>query len=112
MLAPMRWLPVSFCFVMAVACTSPQPVPFDGTGVALGLTNRTNDTVCFLFLSSPGEERWTDDILGSATIASSATHTVRVPRGIWDLRAENCAHELMGILRGARITRATTLVLQ
>lgn len=112
MLARMRWLLVFVLAAVMLACASPQPVPFDGTGVALGLTNRTSDTVCFLFLSSPGDERWTDDILGSSTIASGATHTIRVPRGMWDLRAENCAHELMGVLRGARITRATTLVLQ
>lgn len=112
MLARMRWLRVFVSFAAVLACSSPQPVPFDGTGVTLNLTNRTSDSVCFLFLSTPGEDHWTDDILGSATIASGATHGVRVPRGIWDLRAENCAHELMGVLRGARITRATTLMLQ
>lgn len=87
-------------------------VASDGSAVALGLTNRTNDTLCYLFLSNPGEDRWSDDLLGSATIASGSTATVRVPRGFWDLRAENCAHELMGVLRGARITRATTLIMQ
>ena len=61
MLARMRWLLVFVLAAVMLACASPQPVPFDGTGVALGLTNRTSDTVCFLFLSSPGDERWTDE---------------------------------------------------
>jgi hypothetical protein len=84
----------------------------DGTAISLGLTNRTNDTMCFLFVSPHGEDRWSEDLLGNATISSGETHAVRVPRGYWDLRAENCNHELLGLLRGAHIARATTLVVQ
>lgn len=95
-----------------LACSSTQPVALDGTAVPLGLTNRASETVCFLFLSVPGEDRWSDDLLGSATIDPNTTRTVRIPRGLWDLRTENCQHELMGVMRAARITRATTLVVQ
>lgn len=94
------------------ACASTPRFVNDGTAVPLGLTNRASETVCFLFLSAPGEDRWSDDLLGSATIDPNTTHTVRVPRGIWDMRTENCQHELMGVMRNARITRATTLVVQ
>lgn len=98
-------------FVLA-ACSSPQAVVDDGTAVALSLANRAQDTVCYLFLSTPGQDNWSDDLLGSATIAPGSTRTVRVPRGVWDLRTENCNHELMGVVRGARINRATSLFMQ
>ena len=98
---------------LLAACASSRPaVVSDGTGVPLGLTNRMGESVCFVFLSVPGQDRWGDDILGSATIDAGATRTVQVPRGLWDMRAESCSHELMGVVRAARITRATTLVLQ
>jgi len=98
--------------VFAGCASTPTRIVNDGTAVPLGLTNRAAETVCYLFLSAPAEDRWSDDLLGSATIEPGATRTVRVPRGIWDLRTENCEHELMGVMRSARITRATTLVVQ
>ncbi len=99
--------------IALAACSSPQSsLVLDGTAVPLGLTNRASETVCYLFLSAPGEDRWSDDLLGNTTIDPNTTRTVRVPRGFWDLRTENCQHELMGVMRNARITRATTLIVQ
>jgi len=98
---------------LLAACSTARPtLVADGTGVPLNLTNRMGESVCFVFLSLPGQDRWGDDILGSATIDAGASRTVQVPRGLWDMRAESCAHELMGVVRAARITRATALVLQ
>jgi hypothetical protein len=94
------------------ACSSSPTIVDDGTAVALSLANRAQDTVCYLFLSAPGQDTWSDDLLGSATIAPGSTRTVRVPRGVWDLRTENCNHEMMGVVRGARINRATSLFMQ
>lgn len=98
--------------VVCAGCASSTRVVNDGTAVPLGLTNRAAETVCYLFLSPPSEDRWSEDLLGSATIDPGTTRTVRIPRGFWDLRTENCQHELMGVMRNARITRATTLVVQ
>jgi hypothetical protein len=107
-----RLVRLALCALLSAACATPSPVVLDGTAVSLGLTNRTGDTLCFLFVSAHGEDRWSDDLLGSASISAGDTRSVRVPRGYWDLRAENCNHELLGLLRGARITRSTTLVVQ
>ncbi|MFO0644776.1 MAG: hypothetical protein U0326_00910 [Polyangiales bacterium] len=105
--------PLRLVLALALAaCSAPQRIVDDGTAVPLGLTNRASETVCYLFLSTPGEDRWGDDLLGSATIEPGTTRSVRIPRGFWDLRTENCQHELMGVMRSARITRATTLVVQ
>lgn len=98
--------------LLGCAGSRPTPAVADGTGVPLNLTNRMGEAVCFLFLSPPGQDRWGDDILGSATIDAGSSRTVQVPRGLWDMRAESCAHELMGVVRAARITRATALVIQ
>lgn len=104
---------VALAALVALGCASSRPATVsDGTGVPLNLTNRMSEAVCFLFLSPPGQDRWGDDILGSATIDEGASRTVQVPRGLWDMRAESCSHELMGVVRAARITRATALVLQ
>ncbi len=100
------------CTLALAACASPALPPSGGPEVLLGLTNRTSDTVCFLFLARPNSDRWSADVLGTQDIPSGATRQVRIPSGFWDLRTENCAHELLGVLRAARITRATTLVLQ
>ncbi len=83
-----------------------------GTGAPMRLVNRTNDTVCYLYLSPPGDDDWGSDWLGSDSLDPGESQTVNLPPGQWDLRTENCQHETTGVLRGARMTRATTLVLQ
>lgn len=95
------------------ACASTPRLRRDGPdGVNIAITNRTAETVCFLFLSPPAEDAWSDDMLGSATLSPRSRLSVRLPPGIWDLRTENCQHEDTGLLRAARIARGTVLVLQ
>jgi hypothetical protein len=99
--------------VFALSCSTASPrLVNDGSFVSLALLNRTSERVCYLSLSPPNDEAWSDDLLGSATIAPGATQAVRLPPGEWHLRTENCQHEVTGIVRNARITRSTTLVLQ
>lgn len=102
---------LALCLSVACAAT-PRPVRDSHDGVNVAVTNRTADTVCFLYLSPPAEDNWGDDMLGSATLAPRARLTVRLPPGIWDMRTENCQHEDTGLLRRARIARGTVLVLQ
>ncbi len=100
--------------VLSSACASTPRRDTGGTGgsVAMTLVNRTSDSVCYLYLSPPGEDSWGNDWLGSGTLGAGEQQTLSLPHGQWDLRTENCQHEPTGLLRGARITRATTLVLQ
>jgi len=99
--------------VLGAACASPQRMRRDGPdGVNIAITNRTAETVCFLYLSPPADDTWSDDMLGSGTLAPRTRLTVRLPPGVWDLRTENCQHEDTGLLRAARIARGTVLVLQ
>lgn len=83
----------------------------DADTVPLALVNQTHDTVCFLYLSPRGRDAWSDDLL-SGSIDPGHRRAIRLPPGVWDMRAENCEHEAVGIQGGARITRGTTLLLQ
>jgi len=106
-------LGLGLAMCLSAACAStPRPRRDGPDGVNIAVTNRTAETVCFLYLSPPAEDAWSDDMLGSATLSPRSRLTVRLPPGIWDLRTENCQHEDTGLLRGARIARGTVLVLQ
>ena len=63
--------------VIAGCASSPTRIVNDGTAVPLGLTNRAAETVCYLFLSAPAEDRWSDDLLGSARITRATTLVVQ-----------------------------------
>ena len=93
-------------------CASSQRAFSDGTTIPVSMVNRTHDTVCFVYLSPVNGDSWSDDVLGSSTVPDGATRTIHVPPGNWDIRIENCQHEGSSILRGARIARGSSLVLQ
>lgn len=106
------WLCRVLWLVLAVGCASAPRRGFDQATVSLRLLNRTSETVCYLFVSPRDQDAWSDDVLGSASIDPGRGQLVRLPPGLWDLRTENCQHEATGVLRGARITQNTTLMLQ
>lgn len=83
----------------------------DEDTVPLTVVNRTTESLCFLYVSPRGRDVWSDDAL-SGTVEPQRRGALRLPPGVWDLRTENCQHEATGILRDARITRGTTLLLQ
>jgi hypothetical protein len=107
-------LPVTALLLLAslTACASAPRAFSDGMTVPVAVINRTRDTICYLYLSPINDDSWSDDVLGSTTVSDGATRTIRVPPGNWDIRIENCQHEGSSILRGARIARGSSLVLQ
>ncbi|MDO9017109.1 MAG: hypothetical protein Q8S73_22810 [Deltaproteobacteria bacterium] len=112
MLRSVRHLAASLLLCGLLACASAPRTFADSMTVPVRVVNRTGDTICFLYLSPINDDSWSDDVLGSSTVSEGATRTVRVPPGSWDIRIENCQHEGSSILRGARIARGSTLVLQ
>lgn len=106
------WLRRVLWLVLGLGCASATRRGFDQATVSLRLLNRTSETVCYLFVSPRDQDAWSDDVLGSASIDPGRGQLVRLPPGLWDLRTENCQHEATGVLRGARITQNTTLMLQ
>ena len=97
---------------LAGACASAQRARDDASAVPVSVLNRTRDVVCYLYVSPMNSDSWSEDLLGSATVPDGTTRVVRVPTGNWDLRVENCDHENAAVLRGARIARGATIVLQ
>lgn len=98
--------------ILCLSCAARPRVSRSSDSTALTLVNRTSESVCYLYSSPPNDDLWGPDLLGSDTISPGETHVVQMPRGQFDLRTENCQHETTGTLRNARLTRATTLVLQ
>ncbi len=97
---------------VVMGCASAPRVRSDGMTVPISVVNRTHDSICYLYLSPINDDSWSDDLLGSSTVADGATRVVPMPPGNWDIRIENCQHEGSSILRGARLTRGASLVLQ
>ena len=112
MLHAVRVFMVLFLLCWPLACASSPRLFADGMTVPVSVVNRTRDSICFLYLSPINDDSWSDDVLGSGTVAEGATRTIRIPPGNWDIRIENCQHEGGSILRGARIARGSALVLQ
>lgn len=113
MLRPVRQLAIVVSLLLSLPACASAPRSFsDGMTVPVSLVNRTHDTICYLYLSPINDDSWTEDLLGSSTVADGASRVVAMPPGNWDIRIENCQHEGSSILRGARLTRGVSLVLQ
>lgn len=93
------------------ACATARSAPDQGSA-ALTLLNRTSEDVCFIYLSPVDADSWGDDVLDSGSIAPGRSRRVHLPVGEWDMRTENCQHEVTGMLRRARISFGTNLLLQ
>ena len=96
---------------LLLGCATKRFAP-DQNAAALMLLNRTTEDVCFLYLSPVDADSWSDDVLESGAIGPGRTRRLHLPVGEWDLRAENCQHEVTGVVRRARISHGTNLVLQ
>lgn len=105
--------PLRLVLALALAaCSAPQRVVDDGTALPLGLTNRASENTGLLSLPCLAKTAGATTSSAARRIEPGTTRSVRVPRGFRNPRTENCQHELMGVMRSARITRATTLVVQ
>lgn len=95
----------------AAACATTR-APRDQNSASLVLLNRTSEDVCFIYLSPVDADSWGDDVLDSGSIPPGRARRVHLPVGEWDMRTENCQHEVTGTLRRARISHGTNLLLQ
>lgn len=96
---------------LLTACATVRRAPDHGSAL-LTLLNRTNEDVCFIYLSPVDADSWGDDVLDSGSIPPGRSRRVHFPVGEWDMRTENCQHEVTGTLRRARISHGTNLLLQ
>lgn len=65
----------------------------------LTLINNTGQTVCYVYISpTSNEESWGGDWLWESEVVDDGVRrTFAVPRGMYDLRIDNCSHEVVDI---------------
>jgi hypothetical protein len=79
----------------APAPTLPPPtqpsLPTEPTRTTLTLTNRSGETVCYVYISAVTRQDWGQDWLDAAErVPDGASRPFDVEPGEWDLRAEDC----------------------
>ena len=80
-----------------------------GGGGSLRLVNNSGTTVCYVYISPVTDTTWGSDWLGSSeTVASGGSRTFSVTQGLYDLRADDCSHNILNDTRGAQIGPDTT----
>ena len=78
--------------------------------VNVTVVNMSPQTICYVYISNVARETWGPDQLGATeVIPVGRARPFALPAGQWDLRADNCNHQPIGVLRGAWITTNSTL---
>jgi hypothetical protein len=77
-------------------------------GGTLTLTNNSGATVCYVYISPTTATEWGDDWLGTSTVASGSSYTFNVPAGSYDLKAEDCSHNVLDVQFGISISGSMT----
>ena len=80
--------------------------------VALSVTNGTPTTICYLYLSPVSDPNWGPDQLGSRVLPSGQTETYQLYAGQWDIRADDCSHNQLAVLRNTTIASSSRLIIQ
>jgi hypothetical protein len=65
-----------------------------------------------VYVSSCSSDSWGDDILEEDVLAPGQNTTVHVTRGCWDLKAEDCDHDVLSTRRNLQVQGDTTWTLQ
>ena len=84
----------------------------DGDGGAtatLTLRNTSSSAVCFVYLPAVPWSTWGDDWLGASEVISpGGTRVFNVPAGDYDLRADDCSHNVLDDTRGVTLSGSMT----
>jgi hypothetical protein len=67
----------------------------DNIYVPFTLNNNSGQSVCYVYISPSTQTTWGDDWLGANLIFSGESHTFSVLRDIYDLKAEDCSHNII-----------------
>lgn len=72
-----------------------------GSGPALVIQNHSSQAICYVYFSPSSQGTWGDDRLGSdETIAAGATRGWNVPNDSYDVKLEDCSHNVLLDRRG------------
>jgi hypothetical protein len=74
--------------------------------------NRTDDTICYVYVSACESDTWGGDILEQDVLSPGENAVVRVELGCWDLRATDCDQNEVATRRGLNVQRSTSWTVQ
>lgn len=101
-------LAVAALLLLAVLACSPLSSGGGSSG-NLTLVNNSGTTVCYVYISPVTDTTWGDDWLGSSeTISNGSSRGFTVAPGDYDLRADDCNHNVLDDTRGVRIGSSNT----
>lgn len=100
---------VAAFLLLAVLACSPLSGATSGGSGNLTLVNNSGTTVCYVYISPTSDTTWGDDWLGSSeTISNGSSRSFTVTPGDYDLRADDCNHNVLDDTRGVRIGSSST----
>lgn len=71
---------------------------------ALVIQNHSSQSICYVYFSPSSQGTWGDDRLGSSeTIAAGATRGWNVPSDSYDVKLEDCSHNVLLDRRGIAV---------
>jgi hypothetical protein len=75
-----------------------------GDGPALVIQNQSSQAICFVYFSASSQGTWGEDRLGSSeTIAAGTTRGWNVPSDNYDVKLEDCSHNVLLDRRGIAV---------
>ncbi|MBI5517465.1 MAG: hypothetical protein HY909_27085 [Deltaproteobacteria bacterium] len=80
--------------------------------VSLSVTNATAETVCYLYISPVSDPNWGPDQLGSRVLSPGETDSYALYAGQWDIRADDCNHNQLAVLRNQPIGANAQLIIR
>jgi hypothetical protein len=83
-----------------------------GNVATLTVRNRTDGTVCYVFVSECDSDSWGRDVLDEAVLAPGRDANVPVALGCWDLKAEDCDRNALATRRNLQVEGDTTWTLE
>ena len=83
-----------------------QPAEEAGGEITLTVINDLGQDVCYIFISSPTEDRWGDDWLGGQEILRDGQQReITLDAGEWDVMAADCDQSELSVDYGAVFTQ-------
>lgn len=84
-----------------------------GDSVTVTLVNNSGQTVCYVYISPTTHDTWGSDWLGSTeTVAPGDRRAFSVPRGTYDLRADDCSQSELDVRQGVTISSSMEWVIR
>ena len=87
--------------LVTLGCSVCSSIPGIGGGSGGGgvtLVNNSEATICYVYISPSEDQYWGDDWLGSSeTLPPGSERSFDVPDGVYDLLAEDCSENQIGV---------------